>query len=150
MKLAFSVKIYTGKPLLLLNPLSARVALTSQLFFTANQLTGFYVRAALAHDGLRWKLDKTQVAKARNVMQSLNTFIRISGLMPEVKKSHWSMIMKISLFIQKSPSKARFSRTSVVCSKYTWGGGGSEGQCQSRKIWLFLLSFKLGSSIPST
>ena len=53
MKLAFSVKIYTGKPLLLLNPLSARVALTSQLFFTANQLTGFYVRAALAHDGLR-------------------------------------------------------------------------------------------------
>ena len=28
--------------------------------------------------------------------------------------------------------------------------GGSEGQCHLREIWIFLLSFKLGSSIPST
>ena len=28
--------------------------------------------------------------------------------------------------------------------------GGSEGQCHLRKIWLFLPSFRLGNSIPST
>ena len=57
--------------------------------------------------------------------------------------------MKMLLHIQNSPSKARCRQTSVVCSKFIWWGGRSEGQCHPRKSWLFLLSFKLRNSIPS-
>ena len=43
---------------------------------------------------LRWKLNKTQAAQKRNIMSSSNTFIRISGPLPEVRKksaliNHW-------------------------------------------------------------
>ena len=51
-------------------------------------------------------------------MQSLSTFIRMLGSIPEVKNSASIMIMKILFLIQKSPSKARCKRTSVVSSKY--------------------------------
>ena len=54
-------------------------------------------------------------------MQSLSTFIRILGPIPEVKDSALIMIMKILLLIQKSPSKVRCSQTSVVSSKYIQG-----------------------------
>ena len=35
---------------------------------------------------LIWKLNKTQAAQIRNIMQSSSTFIRMSGPIPEVKK----------------------------------------------------------------
>ena len=50
------------------------------------------------------------------------------------------MIMKILLLIQRSSSKARCRRTSVVCSKYIWGS--DEGKYQLRKI-----VFKTGNLI---
>ena len=58
--------------------------------------------------------------------------------------------MKTLLHIQNSLSKARCRQTSVVCSEFICGEGGSEGWCHTRKIWLFFLSFKLRNSIPST
>ena len=44
----------------LFNPLSANFALieTSQLIFTANQLTGFYMRATLALNGFKRKSEE--------------------------------------------------------------------------------------------
>ena len=54
-------------------------------------------------------------------MQSLSTFIRMLGPIPEVKNSASIMIMKILFLIQKSPSKARCRRASVVSSKYIQG-----------------------------
>ena len=35
---------------------------------------------------IKTKQNKTQTTKIRNIMQSLSTFIRISGLIPEAKK----------------------------------------------------------------
>ena len=51
------------------------------------------------------------------------------------------------LLIQQSPSKARCRQTSPFLPNTS---EGSEGQCHLNKIWLFLLSFKLGNKIPST
>ena len=65
--------------------------------------------------------NKTQVAQISSIMQSSNTFIRISGPTPEVQKDlHWPMIGKI-LHIGKNLNKARCWRKSLVCPKHLGG-----------------------------
>ena len=49
------------------------------------------------------KLNKTEAPQTKTTSRK---FIRISGPIPNVENLHWSMIMKILLHIQNSPSKA--------------------------------------------
>ena len=79
-------------------------------------------------------------------MQTLSTFIKIWGSIPEVNKNlHWSIIRKI-LHIGKNPSKARSRWTSLFRFKYSLR---YKGNCHSRKISQFFPWFKLGSSVSS-
>ena len=55
----------------------------------------------------RLKLNKAQAAQMRNVMQSLNIFIGISGPVSEVKKSLLINIGKISLHIGPEQSEVK-------------------------------------------
>ena len=52
-----------------------------------------------------------------NIQRHLSEY---QGLSQKQKNLHWPMIMKILLLIQKSLSKERSRRASVVCSKYIW------------------------------
>ena len=87
-------------------------------------------------------------------MQSSSTFIRISVPIPEVKKS--ALINDYENIIAYSEEAVQSEVWANKCGLFQihlgWGGGGgwTEGQCHLRKIWLLLLSFKLGNSIPST
>ena len=65
-----------------------------------------------------------------------------------IKYLHWSMIMKIKFHIKKNPSKAS-CRQANYCRFIANAFWKSEGQCYPRKVFLFLLSFKLGNSIPA-
>ena len=82
--------------------------------------------------------------------QFLNTFIRISGPILEVKKLPLINDYENIIAYGKSKSKGRCRRTSEVCSKYINTFVGSESWWHPRKIWLFLLSFKFENNIPST
>ena len=81
-------------------------------------------------------------------MQSSNTFIRLSGPIPVVRSS--ALINDYENIIAYwGKIRAKWD-----VDKQMWFVpnifGGSEGRCHTRKNLLFLLSFKLRSSIPST
>ena len=91
----------------------------------------------------RLKLNKAQAAQMRNVMQSLNIFIGISGPVSEVKKSLLINIGKISLHIGPEQSEVKKQSKVWFVPDKVRGLGGTT----MRKILQFSLSFKLGKFI---
>ena len=96
---------------------------------------------------LRQKLNENQTAQIRNIVQSLRTFIKLSGPIPEVKEiciDQW--LWKYFWILGRIQVKQ-------VVSKLVWFGPNifreSETQYHFKKFPLCLLSFKLGDSISS-
>ena len=81
-------------------------------------------------------MKQTQGTQIRNIIQSLGTFIRTSGPIPEIKNMYWSKIKKILGRI-----KAKQGVGEVVWSvPNTAGesGGGTNPKTFLRKVFTFI------------
>ena len=72
---------------------------------------------------LRWKLNKTQAAQVSNIMQSSSTLIRISGSIPEGKKSALTNDCKIAYWEKSKQSKV-FENKFGLLQLYRWESVG--------------------------
>ena len=92
---------------------------------------------------LRWKLNKTQAAQVSNIMHSSSTLIRISGPIPEGKKSALTNDCKnIIAYWEKSKQNKVIENKFGLLQLYSWG---SVGWRILRKFFQFYLHLNLQS-----
>ena len=94
---------------------------------------------------LKQKWNKTQDAQTRNIIKSSSTFIRILEPFPEVKESALVNDYENIIAYFKESEKSEVNK----CSLFSIHLKGLRIWCFLRKIWLFLLLFKIGNSIPA-
>ena len=71
------------------------------------------------------------------------------GPIPEVKKSALISDYENIAYSEESEQSEVYANKCGLLQIHLMEGK-SEGQCYLRKIWVLLLSFKLGNNIPST